>query len=78
MELQEIDVFIEPDGQVRLEVRGAKGPGCLELTRALEAALGGEVVERQLTPEALEEAAPAREWEWQRGGEAGHPRSGSR
>ena len=31
MELQEIDVFIEKDGQVRLEIRGAKGTQCLDL-----------------------------------------------
>ncbi len=53
MELQEIDIFIEKDGQVKLEVRGVKGPGCLDLTRDLEKALGGEV-EREMRPEAYE------------------------
>jgi hypothetical protein len=57
MEMQEIDVFIGPDGQVRLEVRGVKGMGCLDLTRELEAALGGKILARQLTPEAHETAA---------------------
>ena len=33
MELQEIDVFIEKDGRVRIEVRGAKGMSCLDLTK---------------------------------------------
>ncbi|MGH9937257.1 MAG: DUF2997 domain-containing protein, partial [Blastocatellia bacterium] len=41
MELQEIDVFIEKDGQVRIEVRGVKGGSCLDITAALEQALGG-------------------------------------
>ncbi len=54
MELQEIDVFIEKDGQVRIEVRGVKGMSCLDLTQALEAALGGQVEGREMTPEAYE------------------------
>jgi hypothetical protein len=65
VELQEIDVFIDPDGQVRLEVRGVKGPACLELTRELEAALGGRVAERMMTAEATEsasETAAERAW----------------
>lgn len=52
MELQEIDVFIEADGQVRVEVRGVKGGACLDLTAGLEAALGGDVASREMTPEA--------------------------
>ena len=54
MELQEIEVFIDEDGKVRIEVRGVKGEACLDLTQALEAALGGEVESRELTPEASE------------------------
>lgn len=52
MDLQEIDVYIDADGQVRIEVRGVQGPSCLDLTAGLEAALGAEVVSRELTPEA--------------------------
>ena len=55
MELQEIDLFIEPDGQVRIEVRGAKGKQCLALTKELEAALGAQIVQREMTPEANDE-----------------------
>jgi hypothetical protein len=57
MELQEIDVFIEADGRVRIEVRGVKGGACLDLTRDLEAALGGQIEDRQMTPES-QEAVP--------------------
>ncbi len=46
MDLQEIDVVIDPDGQVRIEVRGVKGPSCVDLTRGLEEALGAVVRER--------------------------------
>ena len=54
MELQEIDVFIDEDGKALIEVRGAKGKVCLELTRNLEEALGGQILRREMTPEADE------------------------
>ena len=56
MEVEEIQVIIEKDGRVRVEVRGVKGNACLDLTQALEQALGGQVEEREMTPEAYEEA----------------------
>lgn len=56
MELQEIDVFIEKDGQVRIEVRGVKGGSCLDITAALEQALGGQIAEREMTAESYEMA----------------------
>lgn len=58
MDLQEIDVFIEPDGSVRIEVRGVKGTACLDLTRELEAALGDQVESREMSPDAYEQATP--------------------
>jgi hypothetical protein len=67
MELQEIDVYIAPDGQVRLEVRGVRGPACLAATRDLERALGGQVLSREMTPEANQAAhdqAQERQWQW--------------
>jgi hypothetical protein len=57
MNLQEIDVFIEKNGQVRIEVRGIKGVSCLDVTKHVEEALGGQVEAREMTPEAYE-AAP--------------------
>ena len=54
MELQEIEVFIEKDGRVLIQVRGAKGLACLDLTRELEEALGGQIEAREMTPEAYE------------------------
>lgn len=56
MDLEEIDVFIEKDGQVRIEVRGVKGSHCLTVTKDLEQALGGQVLTREMTPEADEAA----------------------
>ena len=54
MEVQEIDLYIDKDGQVRLEVRGVKGGACLDITAPLERALGGQVQAREMTPEAQE------------------------
>ena len=68
MEMQEVDVIIEKDGQVRIEVRGVKGPSCLDLTRGLEEALGGQVAERQMTPEAQEVPRENVQREWLSGG----------
>jgi hypothetical protein len=55
MELQEIEVTIERDGEVRIEVRGVKGRRCLDLTEDVLEALGGEVAEQELTSEAYED-----------------------
>lgn len=55
MELQEIEVTISKDGQVQIQVRGVKGTKCLELTKELEDALGGEILARIMSPEALEQ-----------------------
>jgi hypothetical protein len=51
MELQEIEVLIDKDGQVIMHVRGIKGKDCIELTREVEAALGSQVTLREMTPE---------------------------
>jgi hypothetical protein len=68
MDLQEVEVFIEKDGRVRVEVRGVKGLSCLDVTRALEAALGGQVQDRQMTPEAYDAAQAEQQAQQQRGG----------
>ena len=46
-----INVTIEPDGAVKIGVRGVAGAGCAKLTRKLEAALGGDVTSRKRTSE---------------------------
>jgi hypothetical protein len=55
MDLQEVEVTIDRDGQVHVHVRGVKGQSCLEITRALEEALGGVVLSREMTPESLDQ-----------------------
>lgn len=64
MELHEIEVIVDADGQVRLEVRGVKGEACLAATAALEQALGGCVVRRELTAEASEPATETGASQW--------------
>ena len=54
MDLEEIEVIIEKNGTVRVQVRGVKGQACLDLTKDLEAALGGQVELREMTPEAYQ------------------------
>jgi hypothetical protein len=53
MRLEEIEVFIDKDGQVQIKVQGVKGRSCLELTAGLEKALGGQVT-RDMTSEFYE------------------------
>ena len=55
MDVQEIEVTIDNDGHVMLHVRGVQGDSCLELTKELEKVLGGNVLSREMTPEALDE-----------------------
>ncbi len=70
MELQEVEVFIEKDGRVRVEVRGLKGMSCLDLTKDLEAALGGQIEEREMTPEAYESVQQeVQDQQWLHGGD---------
>ena len=48
-DIQEVDIFIKPNGEVAYEVRGVKGKKCLDVTKALEADLGGEILCREET-----------------------------
>lgn len=55
MNLEEVEITINKNGEVEIHVRGAKGKECLALTADLEESLGGVVISREWTPEALEE-----------------------
>jgi hypothetical protein len=68
MELHEVEVIIEKNGEVRIEVRGLKGGGCLAATRELEQSLGGIIAHREMTPEAAESSGennPNQQWQSQ-------------
>jgi hypothetical protein len=69
MELQEIEVIIGKNGQVQLQVRGVKGLTCLDLTKELEAVLGGQIEAREMTPEADENVTEqVQQWQQQKNG----------
>lgn len=53
MEEETVNVVIHADGRVELQVCGVKGDKCLEVTAAVEAALGGKV-KRENTSEMYE------------------------
>ena len=54
-ELQELEVVIKPSGELKVEIRGVKGEKCLDITKEMEALLGDEIVERDLTDEYYEQ-----------------------
>ena len=58
MDLQEIEIIINKKGEVEVHVRGVKGKACLDITRDLEAALGGLIILREMTPEAQDSPNP--------------------
>lgn len=52
MDMQTVDVFVDKNGEVRIEVRGVKGKTCLDVTEGLEKALGNRIEDREMTHEA--------------------------
>jgi len=52
---KDIVITIGPDGEVKIEVEGVAGPGCMDLTRFLEEELG-EVTDRQFTSAYYQES----------------------
>jgi hypothetical protein len=55
MRKQEIEISISAAGEVSFTVKGIKGASCIEETRFLEQALGGEILVREPTPEYYEQ-----------------------
>ena len=58
MHKQDIEIVINAKGEVTFEVKGVKGGSCLDETKFLEAALGGDaaVVDQQRTSEYYEQS----------------------
>lgn len=58
MRKQDIEIVINAKGEVTFEVKGVKGGSCLDETKFLEAALGGDaaVVDQQRTGEFYEQS----------------------
>lgn len=57
MDIETVKVVISADGQVLIEVDGAHGPVCLQVTDDIVKILGGDVLSQQLTAEYYEEQA---------------------
>jgi hypothetical protein len=53
---QDIEIVINAKGEVTFQVKGVKGGSCLDETKFLEQALGGEVLDQQKTPEFYEQS----------------------
>jgi hypothetical protein len=58
MRKQDIEIVINAKGEVTFQVKGVKGGSCLDETKFLEAALGGDaaVVDQQKTSEYYEQS----------------------
>lgn len=50
---QEVELFISDDGELKVHIKGVKGPGCLKVLEALTKEIGSEK-ERRLTSEYYE------------------------
>lgn len=55
MRKQEIEISISPTGEVSFSVKGIKGASCIDETKFLEQALGGEILVREPTQEYYEQ-----------------------
>ena len=53
MDMQELEIQVDRDGNVTVHVKGVKGEECLALTNSIEDALG-RVTDRSLTHEHYE------------------------
>jgi hypothetical protein len=56
MRKQDIEIVINAKGEVTFQVKGVKGGSCLDETKFLEQALGGDVVDQQKTSEFYEQS----------------------
>ena len=58
MRKQDIEIVINEKGEVTFQVKGVKGGSCIDETKFLEQALGGDaaVVDQQKTSEYYEQA----------------------
>ena len=58
MRKQDIEIVITPKGEVTFVVKGIKGGSCIDETKFLEQALGGDaaVIDQQKTSEFYEQA----------------------
>jgi Protein of unknown function (DUF2997) len=71
MRKQEIEIAISPTGEVSFTVKGIKGASCIDETKFLEQALGGEILVREPTSEYYEQTDDEGVRRWAGEGEGG-------
>ncbi len=71
MRKQEIEISISPTGEVSFTVKGLKGASCIDETKFLEQALGGEILVREPTAEYYEQSDEERVRRYAGDGEGG-------
>ena len=54
-DMESVDVVISPDGNFQIKVSGVKGTDCKDLTAEIEAIIGNELLESELTEEYFEQ-----------------------
>jgi hypothetical protein len=59
MAQHEIEITIDPDGQVKVHIKGAKGKACMEYAKWLTGVIG-KVKDQKLTSEYYEPETKAR------------------
>lgn len=47
----QVTILITKDGKLSTDVEGVKGQACLDITKSLEEAMGGDVTSRKKKPE---------------------------
>jgi len=50
----EIELFISDDGELKVHIKGIKGPGCVKVLENLTKETGGQLTEKELTSEYYE------------------------
>ncbi len=50
-QLQEVEIIIDAEGNVKAHVRGVQGTSCIDITKEMFQMLGNQVMDRQLTDE---------------------------
>lgn len=53
-EKYEIEVFINEDGELKVHIKGLKGPNCLKALQDLNSRIGGQIKDKQFTSEYYE------------------------
>lgn len=56
---KELEIKISPTGEVTVQVKCVPGQACVEETKFLEDALGGQIKDRELTSEYYEQPVSA-------------------